>query len=356
MIISPFVFKSQAVRALKGNWQTALLVSFFATLPLTLMQLVQATRLPDVTRLTSYEAMAAAVAAIPQSTWTLLGLLSGLTMVLTPVLTVGCNFYFISRLRGEELGFKGLFSRMGSVWKAFLLYALIYIKTFLWSLLLIVPGVMAALRYAMAPFYLAEHPEIGVLEAIRKSKEAMKHQKSTLLMLELSFLIWLLGAMLCEMLLSGISVILALVASQFIQLVMATYLNASCAGFYLAVATPDGLRDAQAAAALWLRSSGLRGGSEMYRHAFGNDDNGDAEPGNTPEAGETDGDALETGEGADETLGSKTKPAPETKPDGDAPPADGDTPPAEGEQPKQGGASPASGDGAPDTNGGNGQT
>ena len=131
MNVSPFVFKTRAMRALKGNWQTALLVSFFASLPMTVVQLLQVTRLPDLTMLPTYEAMMAAVNAVPDQTWTLLGLVSGLSLVLTPVLAVGCNAYFIERLRGREPGFKGLFSRMGASGKALLLYALIALKVFL---------------------------------------------------------------------------------------------------------------------------------------------------------------------------------------------------------------------------------
>ena len=32
-------------------------------------------------------------------------------LLVTPMLAQGCNAYFLARLRGKELGFKGLFSR-----------------------------------------------------------------------------------------------------------------------------------------------------------------------------------------------------------------------------------------------------
>ena len=302
MIVSPYVFKSKAVRALKGNWQTALLVSFFASLPMTIVQLAQTTKLPDLASLTTPEAMTAAIGAVSPQTWSLLGLIGGLSLVISPVLTIGCNHYFVRRIQGEELGFRGLFSRMGGFGKAFLLYALMYVKTLLWSLLLVVPGIMAALRYSLAPFYLAENPDMGVLEAIRKSKETMQGRKLSLFMLDLSFVFWLLGAMLAELLLSGISVILALVVSQFIQLVMAAYLNAACASFYLAASVPDGMQTAQLEASAWLRSLG-GGFGGFNRTPFGNDDNSDDIPddGDAQEREpENDGDA---GEG--ESLGGE---------------------------------------------------
>ena len=89
---------------MKGNWQTALLVSFLAALPMTVAQLYQATQMPSLVSLTTYEAARAAVAAVPASTWTVMGLLSGLSLVLTPALALGCNFYFIRRLQKGRAG------------------------------------------------------------------------------------------------------------------------------------------------------------------------------------------------------------------------------------------------------------
>ena len=62
--------------------------------------------------------------------------------------------------------------------------------TFLWSLLLIVPGIIAALRYAMTPFIMAEHPELTASEGIQRSKELMEGHKMDLFILELTFLGW----------------------------------------------------------------------------------------------------------------------------------------------------------------------
>ncbi|MCE5342388.1 MAG: DUF975 family protein [Eubacteriales bacterium] len=258
MTKAPILFKSKAIRALRGNWQTALVVSFIAQLPVILVQLVQTTQLPTVSPLADVEAMRAALRAVQPQTWALAGLLSGMALALTPVLTLGCNYYFICRLQKQELGFKGLFSRMRYLGKALLLYLLMGIKVALWSLLLFVPGVIAFLRYAMAPYYLAQHPEMSVREALEASKQAMRENKGSFFILDMSFIGWLIAAMFSEMLLADISPILALVASQFIQLFMATYLNAAEASFYLAASTPDGMRTAQAEATAWI--AGLRGG------------------------------------------------------------------------------------------------
>ena len=87
-----------------------------------------------------------------------------------------------------------LFSRFSIFGNALLLRFLMALKIFLWSLLLIVPGIVAAYRYAMAPFLLAEHPELSATEAIEQSKQMMAGNKGRLFCLNLSFIGWFLLA------------------------------------------------------------------------------------------------------------------------------------------------------------------
>jgi hypothetical protein len=65
-----------------------------------------------------------------------------------------------------------------------------FIKILLWSLLLIVPGIVAAFRYALAPYLMAEHPELTATEAIEQSKQIMLGHKGRLFCLQLSFIGW----------------------------------------------------------------------------------------------------------------------------------------------------------------------
>lgn len=62
--------------------------------------------------------------------------------------------------------------------------------TFLWSLLFIVPGIIASFRYAMTPYILAEFPTTSPKEAIEASKKLMDGNKYRLFCLELSFIGW----------------------------------------------------------------------------------------------------------------------------------------------------------------------
>lgn len=62
----------------------------------------------------------------------------------------------------------------------------------LWSLLLIVPGIMAAYGCAMTPYILAEHPELTAGEAVQRSRDLMYGRRWRLFCLQMSFLGWAL--------------------------------------------------------------------------------------------------------------------------------------------------------------------
>lgn len=62
--------------------------------------------------------------------------------------------------------------------------------TFLWSLLLFIPGIMAFYSYSMTSFILAECPELRAGEAIRQSKSMMYGNRWRLFCLDVSFIGW----------------------------------------------------------------------------------------------------------------------------------------------------------------------
>ena len=73
------------------------------------------------------------------------------------------------------------------VWGGFLMGLFI----FLWSLLLVIPGIIKCFSYAMTPFILEEYPELSANEAIDRSRAMMKGHKFDLFWLFLSFIGWL---------------------------------------------------------------------------------------------------------------------------------------------------------------------
>lgn len=124
-----------------------------------------------------------------------------ITMAVQAALTLGLNNCFIKFIKGEEVGVDTLFSRFNYIVKATGLFLLMGLKIFLWSLLFVIPGIVAAYRYSMAMYLMAEDPEMGVVEAIEKSKEIMKGKKGRLFTLQLSFIGWfILGSLTCGIL------------------------------------------------------------------------------------------------------------------------------------------------------------
>jgi len=241
MVLAPFIFKAKAAQSLKGNWQTALLVSFFQGIVPTAISLLYATQAPDLTGATSWEQLWSSIEKIPLNNLYLLAGLLALSVLVTPTLQLGCNHYFLCRLRGEELGFAGLFSRVRSWGKALWLTILVGVKVFLWSLLLVYPGIIAAIRYSMAPYYLAEDPTLSPWEAVEKSKNAMQNTKMSYFALYVSFLGWMMLNLLLQTLLGSVGIIIALVVSQFMELFIITYMNGAFSAFYMAVGNPEGL-------------------------------------------------------------------------------------------------------------------
>ncbi|MHB1420149.1 MAG: DUF975 family protein [Bacillota bacterium] len=113
-------------------------------------------------------------------------------LVITGPLTFGLYKYFMQFRKEEEPPVEVLFDGLKVFVTSFVLYLLTTIFTVLWTLLLIVPGIIAALSYSMSFYILNDNPELKAMEAINKSKEMMNGQKGKLFMLSLRFIGWLL--------------------------------------------------------------------------------------------------------------------------------------------------------------------
>ncbi len=60
----------------------------------------------------------------------------------------------------------------------------------LWSLLLVVPGIIAAYSYSMVLYIMADEPDLPVMEALRKSKAMMNGRKAQFFWLQMRFTGW----------------------------------------------------------------------------------------------------------------------------------------------------------------------
>lgn len=110
--------------------------------------------------------------------------------LLTSVLYGGWTLYHLAVRRGEGAGYGTLFDGFSFAGKLILLDIIAYIFIFLWSLLFVIPGIIAAYRYRFAVYNLCENPEMGVMEALNMSKVQTSGYKADLFILDLTFLGW----------------------------------------------------------------------------------------------------------------------------------------------------------------------
>jgi uncharacterized membrane protein len=107
---------------------------------------------------------------------------------------VGLAIYFLAISRNQEAKLEQIFMGFQNFVNAFLAYLLMMIFVLLWMLLLIVPGIIAALSYSMTMFIIADDSNISAMDALRKSKKMMDGFKWKYFCLGLRFLGW---ALLC---------------------------------------------------------------------------------------------------------------------------------------------------------------
>ena len=109
-------------------------------------------------------------------------------------LTLGLCIYFLHKARGETADLENIFEGFKTFVPSLLLFVLEGILICLWSLLLIVPGIIKSLSYSMAFFILRDNPGMGAMDAITASRKMMNGYKGQLFCLYLSFIGW---ALLC---------------------------------------------------------------------------------------------------------------------------------------------------------------
>lgn len=108
-------------------------------------------------------------------------------------LEAGGRRFFIRAAEGESnIGYLGSCFGEGSYFPIIKTLLLRDIYIFLWSLLLIIPGIVKSYAYRFVPYILADNPNIGVKRAIELSNEMTYGHKWDMFILDLSFIGWYL--------------------------------------------------------------------------------------------------------------------------------------------------------------------
>ena len=116
------------------------------------------------------------------------------SILISGILSVGVAWYFMKLFRQRQGGLDDLKYGLGFAQKAIVMNIIIVIKIFLWSLLFIIPGIIAGFRYSMANYILADDPMKDPSQCIAESSMMMKGNKMAYLILSLSFIGWLILA------------------------------------------------------------------------------------------------------------------------------------------------------------------
>ncbi|MCB9240212.1 MAG: DUF975 family protein [Flavobacteriales bacterium] len=109
------------------------------------------------------------------------------TLVLGGPFALGISIFSLNISRDREARVNNIFDGFQNASTAIGTYLLMVLYVFLWMLLLIVPGIIAAIGYSMTFYILADEPDLSPSEALRKSKEMMDGYKMKYFTLSLRF-------------------------------------------------------------------------------------------------------------------------------------------------------------------------
>ena len=191
LIFSRAEMKQAAKNSLQGRWGVAIACLLLAVYIPSLV----------IGGITGFASAAMGFAAEAEA-YGIYGLISSLDslfsiavsiLVLGP-LSIGYYYFNLRFVRGMEvtatMPYRAFSS--GCYGRFLMTYFMMELFIFLWSLLLIVPGIIKSLAYAQTPYILMDHPEMGWKEALKESQRMMDGHKWELFVLGLSFIPWLL--------------------------------------------------------------------------------------------------------------------------------------------------------------------
>ncbi len=151
--------------------------------------------------------------------------------VMSSVIGAGFQYYSLLVSRRQKAGVGEIFDVFGMFFKVFGLLFMMGLFVMLWSLLFVIPGIVANYRYSMAIYILMDDPNKGIMQCIRESKAMTNGYKWDLFVLNLSFIGWAILVNVPTMF-AGISVLVATIGSILISAYVTPYMQISYANYY----------------------------------------------------------------------------------------------------------------------------
>ena len=186
-------YRMLALDALRGKWKTAVLTGIAASA-------LGATIVSGSSNVTSnsnqYDSFRFETFSQPDGGRLLAVLLVGIvlwaifTLIVGGAVRLGYARFNLNLADGKDAAFSDLFSQKNRLWDGFCMKFLQGLYIALWSLLLVIPGIVKTYSYAMTPYIMAEHPSLTANEAITESRRIMDGNKWRLFCLDFSFIGW----------------------------------------------------------------------------------------------------------------------------------------------------------------------
>ena len=125
-----------------------------------------------------------------QTTTEFFPLVGLLLLAISGPMALGIAIFSINISRNQDARLEQIFQGFNNFNTSLGAYLLMLLFTLLWTLLLIIPGIIAVLSYSMTFYILADDNSIGAMEAIDKSKKMMDGYKWKYFCLGLRFIGW----------------------------------------------------------------------------------------------------------------------------------------------------------------------
>ncbi len=119
-------------------------------------------------------------------------LLDAAVGIMNVMLSGGFMLFCLYVCRREDAGCGTLFDLFGYFFRFLWLNIVVGFFISLWTLLLVIPGIVAAYRYSMAVYIFFDDPNKGAMQCIRESRTMTMGNKGQLFLMDLSFIGWAL--------------------------------------------------------------------------------------------------------------------------------------------------------------------
>ena len=113
-----------------------------------------------------------------------------LQLIVGGAVQLGYARFNLNLVDRKDAAVSDLFSQKDRLWDGFCMKFLQGLYIALWSLLLVIPGIVKSYSYAMTPYIMSEHPSLTANEAITESRRIMDGNKWRLFCLDFSFIGW----------------------------------------------------------------------------------------------------------------------------------------------------------------------